>query len=177
MAKSSEPLTWRNVGDAERVCAYCRKPLRIKDIGEPGRTRMSSTLLAKRHNLCHTRTMKNIQQTRRWTVNTTQGAFIIYAPTKESARRQVAQQGHTVVEVRPRGYTAPRPSENEWEGHVEAAAEGARQARAFLDERIHQAHDHGLSNRAIARAAGCSHEQVRRILSQMTATGRESRIE
>lgn len=48
---------------------------------------------------------------------------------------------------------------------VERAAAKAAVARRGLEDAIREAHASGASLRAIAQAAGVSHEQVRRVLS------------
>ena len=49
---------------------------------------------------------------------------------------------------------------------VERAAAKAAAAREGLEDTIREAHASGAPLRAIAQAAGVSHEQVRRVLSR-----------
>lgn len=46
--------------------------------------------------------------TKRWTVKTTQGAFIVYAPTQAAAKAKLVRQGLQVTGAKPRGYRAPQ---------------------------------------------------------------------
>jgi lambda repressor-like predicted transcriptional regulator len=49
---------------------------------------------------------------------------------------------------------------------VQRAARKAALARQGLEQAIREAHDDGASLRALAAAAGVSHEQIRRILNR-----------
>ena len=51
------------------------------------------------------------------------------------------------------------------EDRVRIAAEAERDARRFLELQIRDAREKGTSLREIAKAAGMSHESVRRIVS------------
>jgi DNA-binding Lrp family transcriptional regulator len=53
------------------------------------------------------------------------------------------------------------------EDRVRIAARAERDARRFLEVQIQDARAKGTSLRAIAEAAGVSHEQVRRILARV----------
>ncbi len=55
-------------------------------------------------------------------------------------------------------------------GKVKSEAAKAAASRARLEALIRQAHAEGSSLRAIAHAAGVSHEQVRRIVSPADAS-------
>lgn len=50
---------------------------------------------------------------------------------------------------------------------VEQAADALEEAEALFVQRIHEAHEEGLSLRQIAEAAMVSHEQIRRLVGQM----------
>jgi len=52
------------------------------------------------------------------------------------------------------------------EKSVRRAAQRLAATKVLLEEAIYVAHMEGISNRAIAKAAGVSHEQVRRILAR-----------
>jgi len=52
------------------------------------------------------------------------------------------------------------------EDRVRIAARAAADAQRFLEVQVKDAREKGTSLRAIAEAAGVSHEQVRRILSR-----------
>lgn len=54
---------------------------------------------------------------------------------------------------------------------VERAAAKAAVARSALQTAVREAHENGQPLRKIAEAAGVSHEQVRRLISQDQASG------
>ena len=56
-------------------------------------------------------------------------------------------------------------SEDLREKRVRIAADALEESRRFFHAQVQDAHAKGLSLRAIAAAAGVSHEQVRRMIS------------